>query len=64
MSSYVYFFAATATRLGAPIIHVQRALGHKNLNTTAVYLARIAPEDTHDAMRAAFAGLDQSPGEL
>ncbi len=54
-----HFYAATSTRLGAPIIHVQRALGHANLNTTAVYLARIAPEDTHDAMRAAFARLEQ-----
>ena len=52
-----HFYAATATRLGAPIIHVQRALGHSNLGTTQKYLARIAPEDTHDAMRAAFARL-------
>ena len=54
-----HFYAATATRLVAPIVHVQRALGHANLNTTAVYLARIAPEDTHDAMREAFARLDE-----
>lgn len=52
-----HFYAATATRLGAPIIHVQRALGHSNLGTTQKYLARIAPEDTHEAMRAAFARL-------
>ena len=54
-----HFYAATATRLGAPIIHVQRALGYSNLGTTQQYLARIAPEDTHDAMRAAFARLEQ-----
>lgn len=54
-----HFYAATLTRLGTPIVHVQQALGHSNLNTTQVYLARIAPQDTHDAVRAAFARLSQ-----
>lgn len=53
-----HFYAATATKLGVPIFHVQRSLGHSNLGTTQQYLARIAPEDTHETMRAAFARLE------
>ena len=59
-----HFYAATATRLGVPIIHVQRALGHSNLGTTQQYLARIAPEDTHEAMRAAFARLPDADAQI
>lgn len=55
-----HFFAASAVRLGVPIVHVQRALGHSSLGTTQAYLERIAPEDTHDAMREAFARLSAS----
>jgi integrase/recombinase XerD len=54
-----HFFAATSTRLGAPIEHVRRALGHSDLGTTQRYLARIAPEDTHDALMAAWSRLPQ-----
>lgn len=54
-----HFFAATASQMGAPILHVQRSLGHSNLGTTQRYLDRIAPEDTHDAMRAAFSRLEK-----
>lgn len=50
-----HFYAATLARTRCPVVHIQDALGHSSLHTTTVYLKRIAPEDTHDAVREAFA---------
>lgn len=36
---------------GLPMPIIQRALGHANLNTTAVYLDHLAPHDVIDATR-------------
>ncbi len=45
-------FAVELAREGIPSYHVQRLLGHASLQTTAVYLARIAPEETLQVVRA------------
>lgn len=38
-------FAWELCKEGVPMIHIQRLLGHANLQTTAVYLAHIAPHE-------------------
>ena len=49
-----HFHAATLAQAHCPIVHIQNALGHSSLSTTATYLKRIAPQDTFDAVREAF----------
>ncbi len=44
-------FAWELSQEGVPMPIIQRALGHANLNTTAVYLDHLAPHDVIEATR-------------
>ncbi len=52
--AFRHFFAVSCERARVPIGTVQRLLGHANLNTTAVYLARFGLEGDLQAVAGVF----------
>jgi integrase/recombinase XerD len=53
--------AAQLANEGVPVHHIQEQLGHASLNTTAVYLKRIAPKERLDAIAGHTWAADQAP---
>lgn len=46
-----HIFAIESVREGVHMTHIQQALGHTSLSTTAAYLARVSPQEMIDAFR-------------
>jgi site-specific recombinase XerD len=44
-------FAVDLLRNNVPVSHIQRLLGHSSLQTTAIYLASLSPEESLDYVR-------------
>ncbi len=45
-------FAVELLREGVSVVNIQRLLGHSSLQTTAIYLASLSPEEALDAVRS------------
>jgi integrase/recombinase XerD len=58
-----HLFAVELMRESFPAHHIQRLLGHASLQTTGVYLSRIAPEETLALVRRRTWDPAGAPGE-
>jgi len=47
-------------KAGCKLEEIQAALGHKNLNSTAMYL-RVSSDESDDARARAFGSVNRSP---